>query len=165
MPITVGVVLSGCGFRDGAEIHEAVLTLLALDRMGAAPPPVVVLKTNCAPVVNEVLSTSPVEVIVVDDDVDIYSAEEIMWAMHTRLDAQSNMMVIPDPGTSGRANGPLQPVARIGLDLTAPKASQQHYWRGEYPQVDLRRWFSGDQIASAVAEQGEYARLLARRRV
>lgn len=34
MPITVGVILSGCGFRDGAEIHEAVLTLLALDRMG-----------------------------------------------------------------------------------------------------------------------------------
>lgn len=28
----VGVVLSGCGFLDGAEISEAVLTLLALDR-------------------------------------------------------------------------------------------------------------------------------------
>lgn len=28
----VGVVLSGCGFKDGAEIHESVLTLLALDR-------------------------------------------------------------------------------------------------------------------------------------
>ncbi|MCK5943600.1 MAG: isoprenoid biosynthesis glyoxalase ElbB [Planctomycetes bacterium] len=27
----VGVVLSGCGFLDGAEIREAVLTLLALD--------------------------------------------------------------------------------------------------------------------------------------
>lgn len=32
----VGVVLSGCGFLDGAEIHESVLTLLALDRAGAA---------------------------------------------------------------------------------------------------------------------------------
>lgn len=32
----VGVVLSGCGFLDGAEIHEATLTLLALDRAGAA---------------------------------------------------------------------------------------------------------------------------------
>jgi enhancing lycopene biosynthesis protein 2 len=30
----VGVVLSGCGFLDGAEIHESVLTLLALDRAG-----------------------------------------------------------------------------------------------------------------------------------
>ncbi len=31
----VGVLLSGCGFLDGAEIHEAVLTLLALDQHGA----------------------------------------------------------------------------------------------------------------------------------
>lgn len=31
----VGVVLSGCGVFDGAEIHESVLTLLALDRAGA----------------------------------------------------------------------------------------------------------------------------------
>jgi len=31
----VGVILSGCGFKDGAEIHESVLTLLALDRAGA----------------------------------------------------------------------------------------------------------------------------------
>lgn len=31
----VGVILSGCGYLDGAEIHESVLTLLALDRAGA----------------------------------------------------------------------------------------------------------------------------------
>ncbi len=32
---TVGVILSGCGVMDGAEISEAVLTLLALDQAGA----------------------------------------------------------------------------------------------------------------------------------
>ncbi|AHM71933.1 isoprenoid biosynthesis glyoxalase ElbB [Yersinia hibernica] len=32
---TVGVVLSGCGVLDGSEIHESVLTILALDRAGA----------------------------------------------------------------------------------------------------------------------------------
>lgn len=31
----VGVLLSGCGHLDGAEIQEAVLTLLALDEAGA----------------------------------------------------------------------------------------------------------------------------------
>jgi enhancing lycopene biosynthesis protein 2 len=31
----VAVVLSGCGVYDGSEIHEAVLTLLALERHGA----------------------------------------------------------------------------------------------------------------------------------
>ena len=35
MKARVGVVLSGCGVYDGAEIHESVLTLLALDRAGA----------------------------------------------------------------------------------------------------------------------------------
>lgn len=31
----IGLVLSGCGVMDGAEIHESVLTLLAIDRQGA----------------------------------------------------------------------------------------------------------------------------------
>ncbi|MEO0508296.1 MAG: isoprenoid biosynthesis glyoxalase ElbB [Verrucomicrobiota bacterium] len=31
----VAVILSGCGVYDGSEIHESVLTLLALDRGGA----------------------------------------------------------------------------------------------------------------------------------
>jgi len=31
----IGVLLSGCGFLDGSEIHETVLTLLAIDRGGA----------------------------------------------------------------------------------------------------------------------------------
>ena len=31
----VGVLLSGCGVFDGTEIHEAVLTILALDRAGS----------------------------------------------------------------------------------------------------------------------------------
>jgi enhancing lycopene biosynthesis protein 2 len=35
MALKVGVILSGCGFKDGSEIHESVLALLALDRAGA----------------------------------------------------------------------------------------------------------------------------------
>lgn len=33
----IGVLLSGCGVYDGAEIHEAVLTLLAIEEAGAEP--------------------------------------------------------------------------------------------------------------------------------
>lgn len=32
----VAVILSGCGVFDGTEIHESVLSLLAIDRQGAA---------------------------------------------------------------------------------------------------------------------------------
>ena len=31
----IGVCLSGCGVNDGSEIHESVITTLALDRAGA----------------------------------------------------------------------------------------------------------------------------------
>jgi enhancing lycopene biosynthesis protein 2 len=31
----VAVILSGCGVYDGSEVHEAVLTLLAIDQQGA----------------------------------------------------------------------------------------------------------------------------------
>jgi len=33
-PLRFAVILSGCGVYDGAEIHESVLTLLAIDRLG-----------------------------------------------------------------------------------------------------------------------------------
>jgi len=33
--VQIGVCLSGCGFLDGSEINETVITLLALDRAGA----------------------------------------------------------------------------------------------------------------------------------
>ncbi len=33
----VGIVLCGCGVKDGSEIHEAVLTLLYVDKNGAIP--------------------------------------------------------------------------------------------------------------------------------
>ena len=37
--VKIGVILSGCGVYDGAEIHESVLTLLAipLTRKESAP--------------------------------------------------------------------------------------------------------------------------------
>lgn len=35
MSKNVGVILAGCGVQDGSEIHEAVLTLLSLDRRKA----------------------------------------------------------------------------------------------------------------------------------
>ena len=36
MAKSIGVLLSGCGVFDGSEIHEAVLTLLFLERAGAS---------------------------------------------------------------------------------------------------------------------------------
>lgn len=34
MTLRIGLILSGCGFQDGTEVHEAVLSLLHLERAG-----------------------------------------------------------------------------------------------------------------------------------
>jgi len=54
----VGVILSGCGVYDGSEIHEAVITLLALNRAGAE---VVSMAPNMEQAVVNHLTGEPVE--------------------------------------------------------------------------------------------------------
>ena len=54
----VGVILSGCGVYDGSEIHEAVITLLALDRAGAT---VVMMAPDMEQAVVNHLTGEPVE--------------------------------------------------------------------------------------------------------
>ena len=103
-------------------------------------------------------------VTIVDEDVDIYNAEEVIWAMNTRLDPKDNMIVIPRPTSDVREN-PLSPVGRVGFDLTAPKQFQKLFWRGQYPKVDLGKWFTPEQVAAVAAQQSAYAKLLARNAV
>ncbi|MBN1958948.1 MAG: isoprenoid biosynthesis glyoxalase ElbB [Desulfuromonadales bacterium] len=54
----IGVILSGCGVYDGSEIHEAVITLLALDRAGAE---VVIMAPDMEQAVVNHLTGEPVE--------------------------------------------------------------------------------------------------------
>jgi len=103
-------------------------------------------------------------VIVVDDDVDIYNAEEILWALNTRLDPKEDMIIVPQT-SEGVIDGPLRPVSKIGFDVTASKEHQTLYWRGEYPRVDLEKWLSKEEIAKVRAQQSEYGRLLAKKKV
>ncbi|MDC0357221.1 isoprenoid biosynthesis glyoxalase ElbB [Oligoflexia bacterium] len=49
----IAVVLSGCGFKDGSEIHESVTTILAIVKAGAEPI-FFAPDTNQAMVVNHV---------------------------------------------------------------------------------------------------------------
>ncbi len=54
----VGVLLSGCGVYDGSEIHETVISLLALDRAGAD---VVMMAPDMEQAVVNHLTGEPVE--------------------------------------------------------------------------------------------------------
>ena len=60
-------------------------------------------------------------VVVVDDDVDVYNEEEVMWAVATRMQADRGVFVGPhamgailDPSSRNGLT------AKVGIDATAP---------------------------------------------
>jgi len=109
--------------------------------------------------------------VAVDDDVDIYSADDVIWAISSRMHNTDGIQRARDgypslgyilqsyAGASGYGGG-----EGIGLDATAPCDARTTFTRAHYPsdQVDLRRWFSEAQIAEIRARQSDYARLMAR---
>jgi len=115
-------------------------------------------------------------VVVVDEDVDIYSADDILWAIASRVDPASDVVI---SGAARRVT--LQPVERfdhfgrylkdaafttgaIGMDATIPFNARHLIERIHYPvdDIDISRWLAPEQLASIRAMQSDYAKLLAR---
>lgn len=116
--------------------------------------------------------------IAVDPDIDIYSMDDVMWAIATRVDADQDIMIVA-PGGAGQT---FQPAERssagdkdwtqtnirfsgaIGLDATVPFRYTEAFEKAKYPIeiVDLKKWFTEEQIAKGKASQAEYAKLFAR---
>ncbi|MBI4333051.1 MAG: UbiD family decarboxylase [Chloroflexi bacterium] len=110
--------------------------------------------------------------VAVDEDVDIYSSDEVLWALTTRVNPNTGIM----RGSGSGAQMILMPMERvegaeagfrfeggIAFDATVPLGAKENFERAHYPvdRVDLKKWFSGDEIAAAKARQSEYARILA----
>ena len=108
-------------------------------------------------------------VVLADDDVDIYDANDVLWAMITRCDSGEAMMVLPPSGNWStnrvRPISPSTPKYRVGFDCTVPFDSKVQFNRGEFAEVELEKWFSKEDIARVRAMQSEYARVLAEKRV
>ena len=110
-------------------------------------------------------------VVAVDGDVDIYSADDVLWAITGRMHHTAGMQRTRDgypslgyilqeyAETSGYGGG-----EGMGFDATAPYSAQPTFRRAHYPVegIDLGRWFSHDQVARIRANQSDYARLMAR---
>jgi UbiD family decarboxylase len=111
--------------------------------------------------------------IVVDEDVDIYQPEEILWAITTRANMSADMIF----GASGGKGLAFQPAERVGagpavsqspggvaIDATVPLMDKDHYTRAKYPvdEVDFSKWFSEDEIAEMQNGQSEYFRYKAK---
>jgi UbiD family decarboxylase len=116
--------------------------------------------------------------IAVDTDIDIYSMDEIMWALSTRVNPQTDILN-PVPGGAGQAFQPSERQTAGGkerkgsntqfeggmaIDATFPYGMAEQFDRPRYPidKVDLGRWFSPELIKKVEDEQEGWSRLLAK---
>ena len=81
----VGIVLSGCGARDGSEIREAMFTLLAVERAGgkavfAAPD---TMQPRAFQVIIPAGSTTHTFDVPIVDDVDIELDETVVMTIRS----------------------------------------------------------------------------------
>jgi len=109
--------------------------------------------------------------VAVDEDVDIYNADDVMWAIESRVDPDRDILKLPR-GARGIAAQPME--ARLSgmggweggmaFDATKPYKTKHYFQRPQYPvnKVDLKKWFTEEQIASVRAMQTEYAKTLAK---
>jgi len=108
--------------------------------------------------------------VAVDEDVNIYDAEDVLWAIITRCSPETGIL----KGPSGSRGIPAMPLEKkehgiggyeggLGLDATAPWNEKWRFQRPHYPSdmVDLRKWFTEEQINAIKAQQCAYAKTLA----
>ena len=110
-------------------------------------------------------------VIAVDEDVDIYNAEDVLWAIESRADPDD---FLRGPKRSrGTAAQPTETAGEItagtfggglGIDATVPFLQKGRFERAHYSvdKIDLKKWFPENTINAIVARQCEYAKSLAR---
>jgi 4-hydroxy-3-polyprenylbenzoate decarboxylase len=110
--------------------------------------------------------------VAVDEDVDIYSADDVMWAIESRVDPDRDILRLPR-GQRGIAAQPMEVKQRgvggweggVAFDATKPFIDAWKFERGPYPsnQIDLKKWLTEKQIAAVRAQQSEYAKSCAKR--
>jgi gallate decarboxylase subunit C len=118
--------------------------------------------------------------IAVDADVDIYSMDDIIWALTTRVNPNQDLLK-PVPGGAGQTFIPSERVTAgsaewtgmnirfeggIGIDATVPYGLEKDFMRPVYPidRVDPAKWFDADQIekGKALMKTQSWAEVLAR---
>ncbi len=87
-------------------------------------------------------------VFIVDQDIDIYNPLEVEWAMATRLQGDSGLVILDkETGSSldPSAETASHLTTKIGFDLTKPlKARGKSFEKAAFPQVDLKRLLGKD---------------------
>ena len=83
-------------------------------------------------------------VFVVDKDIDIYDPLQVEWAMATRFQGETDLVVLPkEPGSSldPSAEPGTHLTTKLGFDLTKPLETKgKDFIRAQFPEVDLKRF-------------------------
>ncbi len=110
-------------------------------------------------------------IVVVDEDVDIYQPEDVLWAMATRVNPHTDILY-GAAGGKGHAYMPAERMATteqvsmfeggIGIDATVPLSEKEHFTRARYAvaNYDFTKWFSEEEIAEMKSMQSEYLRYM-----
>lgn len=80
------------------------------------------------------------QVTVVDDDVDVLDDEQVGWAVATRVQADRDLLVVPNAKGSSldpSADGAL--TAKLGIDATVPSADRDRYRQMRVEPADPER--------------------------
>lgn len=74
-------------------------------------------------------------VFIVDDDINIHDPNEIEWAMATRFQADKNMIIKREKGSSLDPSSDMdtQMTCKVGFDLTIPEGGKKEFKRPELP--------------------------------
>ncbi len=110
--------------------------------------------------------------IAVDEDVDIYNNDDVLWAIESRVDPDRDILRLPR-GMRGIAAQPMEVRERgvggweggMAFDATKPFNEAWKFERGRYPsdKFDLKKWLTEEQVNAVRAQQSEYARLCVKR--
>ena len=116
--------------------------------------------------------------IAVSEDTDIYSMDEVMWCLTTRVNPHTDILN-PTPGGRGQTFMPAERMTAgdrectasntryeggMGIDATVPYGFEQDFMRPAYPvdRVKLEDFFSKDQIAEVRGRLKGWTELLAK---
>jgi len=107
-------------------------------------------------------------VIVVDEDVNIYSAEDVLWALNSRMNPTRDIMILER--VRGIGTGPIERGeglelmgvgAKIGFDCTVPLSEKWRFKKCQHMKVDLSNYLKEEDIAHARSLQNEFQRWMA----
>lgn len=90
-------------------------------------------------------------VILVDEDVDIFDTNDVLWAMNTRFQGDRDIITIPgvrchplDPSSNPEYSPNISDVGiscKTIFDCTVPFAMKEKFKRAPFLEVDPRKWY------------------------